>query len=81
MKRLILIGLMASCSALAADQQAPVPDAPTCFMWGGSSSASQGQFIKCPVDPVVITKTETKVEKVPVPFPVIKEVEKKKIKE
>ena len=43
----------------------------TCWSWGGSSSASQGQFIKCPaVAPTVITVVRTEVREVKVPFPV-----------
>jgi hypothetical protein len=43
----------------------------TCWAWGGSNSASQGQFIKCPPQaPTIVTVTKTEVREVRVPVPV-----------
>lgn len=44
----------------------------TCWSWGGSNSASQGHFIKCPPQaPTVVTVTKTEVREVKVPVPVV----------
>lgn len=42
-------------------------DRVTCWNWGGSGGAGQGQYISCPVN--IVRVTETRVERVQIPGP------------
>jgi hypothetical protein len=44
-------------------------DRVTCWNWGGSGSAGQGQYIACPPSIVTVVKTEVREVKVPVVVP------------
>lgn len=45
----------------------------TCWAWGGSNSASQGQFVKCPPQAPVVVQVPgpVQVREVKVPTPVV----------
>lgn len=76
---LMLVPMPAGADQVTVTTQA----APTCWQWGGSGSAGQGQFSNC-AQAVIVTRTVTKEVRVPGPVvikEVVKEVPAKKIRE
>lgn len=63
--------LMLAPLPLEAQTTVSFQDPGTCWVWGGSSSAGQGQFAKCGptvmMVQTIVTKTEVREVKVPTP--------------